>query len=66
MAVWTKALPLTASYPFSLPRFKCQLGRVRKLPVTWGWVLVFTWSSGFLHYLQLASQNFSAIDMAEK
>ena len=29
----------------------------RKLPVTWGWAVVFAGSSGFLHQVQLASHD---------
>ena len=39
-------------------------GRVKKLPVTLGYAVVFSGYFGFLHHLQLASQNFR--NMAEK
>ena len=35
MAVWFKALPLTASCLSPLPGFESWPGYVRKLPVTW-------------------------------
>ena len=34
MAVWSKALPMTASYLSVLPGSEYQPGQVRKLPVT--------------------------------
>ena len=34
---------------------------VRKLPVTWGWAVVFARNSGLLHQLQLASHDSAAI-----
>ena len=34
VAVWSKALPLTASCLSPLPQFKSRPGNVRKLPVT--------------------------------
>ena len=34
---------------------------MRKLPETWGKVVVFTGYSGFLHHLQLASHDLAAI-----
>ena len=34
MAVWSKALPLTANCPSPLPGLECWPGHVRKLPVT--------------------------------
>ena len=36
MAVWSKALPLTASCLSPLPGFESKSGCVRRLPVTWG------------------------------
>ena len=55
MAVWSKALPLTASYLSPLPGFESRPERVRKLPVTWGLAVVLARYSGFLHQLQLTS-----------
>ena len=61
MAVWSKALPVTA-YCFSpLSRFESHPGHVRRLPVTLSHALVFDWYSGFLHQLQLASRGLAAI-----
>ena len=34
--MWSKVLPLTASYLSPLPGLESQLEQVRKLPVTWG------------------------------
>ena len=34
---------------------------MRKLPVTWGYAVVFAGFSGFLHYLQLASSELDTI-----
>ena len=42
MSVWSKALPLTASWLSTLPGFKSCPGYVRKLPVNWGQAMVFT------------------------
>ena len=61
MAVWSKAPPLTAHCLSPLPGFKSRPGHVRKLPVTWGWAVVFAGYSGFLHYLQLASHELATI-----
>ena len=36
MAMWFKALPLTASCLSPLPRFESHPGQVIRLPVTWG------------------------------
>ena len=36
MALWSMALPLTASCLSPVPRFDIHPGYVRKLPVTWG------------------------------
>ena len=58
---WSKALPLTACYLLPLPGFESRPGQVRKLPVTWGLVVVFSGSSSFLHLLQLASHDLAAI-----
>ena len=52
MAAWSKALPLTASCLSPLHGFKSWPGHVTKLPVTWGWAVVFPGSSSFLHILQ--------------
>ena len=51
MAVWSKVPPLTARCLSPLPVFETRPGHVRKLPVTWGWAVVFAGYSGFLHYL---------------
>ena len=61
MAVWSKALPLTDSYLSPLSGFIYCLGHVRKLPVTWGKVVVFVGYSSFLHQSQLASHNLAEI-----
>ena len=61
MALLSKALPLTASCPSPLSGFESHLGYVRKLLVTWGYVVVFAVYSGFLHLFQLASHNVAAI-----
>ena len=42
-------------------RSKAPPGHVRKLPLTWGWAVVFVGYSGFLHYLQLASHELATI-----
>ena len=34
---------------------------MRKLPVTWGWAVVFAGFSGFLHYSQLAGHKLGTI-----
>ena len=60
-AVWSKAPPLTARCLSPLPGFESRPGHVRKLPVTWGWAVVFAGYSGFLHYLQLASHELATI-----
>ena len=57
-------LPLTASFLSPLFGYESYLGHVRKLPVTWGQVVVFARYSSFLHQLQMASQNLAA--MVEK
>ena len=57
MNVWSKALPLTASCPSPLSGFEYNPGHIRKLPVTWGYGVVFTKYSCFLHQLKLASRN---------
>ena len=36
-------------------------GHVKKLPVTWGWTVVFSEYSGFLHYLHLANHELAII-----
>ena len=36
---------------------------MRKLPVTWGYAMVFVGYSGFLHYLQLASHELATISI---
>ena len=41
--------------------FESRPGHVRKLPVTWGWALVFAGYSGFHHYLQLASHELATL-----
>ena len=61
MAVWFKAPPPTARCLSPQPGFESRLGVVRKLPVTWGKVVVFAGNSGFLHYLQLASYELATI-----
>ena len=61
MAEWSKAPSLTACCLSPLPRLESRPGHVRKLPVTWCWAVVFTGYSGFLHYLQLASQELVTI-----
>ena len=61
MAVWSKALPLTASYLSTLSGFESQSGQVKKLPVTWGQAIVLAWYSGFLHQFQLAGHDFATI-----
>ena len=58
MAVWSKALLLTACYLSPLPRFESPPGHVRKLPVT---AVVFDGYSGFLHFLKLASHKIVTI-----
>ena len=58
MAVWSKVLPLIA---LTTVGFESYLGHVRKLPVTWGQVVVFTRYSGFLHHVQLASHDSAVI-----
>ena len=40
MAVWPKALPLTASCLSPLYGFESHPGLVRELPVTWDWAFV--------------------------
>ena len=60
MAKWSKALPLIAHCFSPLSGFKSQLGHVRKLPVTWGYLVVLAGYSGFLHHLQLGSQKLTA------
>ena len=55
MAVWSTALPLSASCLSPLPGFESWPWHVRKVPVTWSYVEVVAGSSGFLHQLQLAS-----------
>ena len=60
MAVYSKALPLTASCLSTLPGFESHPGHVRKLPVTWGKAVVFAGYSSFFHQLQLASHDFVA------
>ena len=59
MAVWSKALPLTAvaSCLSPLPGFESRPGHVRKLPVTLGKAVVFARYSDFLNQLQLASHD---------
>ena len=54
-------LPLTACCLSPLPGFESRPGYVRKLPVTWGKVVVFAGYSGFLHYVQLASHELATI-----
>ena len=62
MAVLSKALPLTDSCVSPLSGFESHPGHVRKLPVTWGYVVVIAvWFSGFLHLFQLASHNVATI-----
>ena len=63
MAAWSKAPPQTARHLAPLPGFESRLGHVGKLPVTWGWVVVFVGYrySGFLHYLQLAYNELAVI-----
>ena len=61
MAVWWKALPLTANCLSPLSAFESFPGHVRKLPVTWGCAVVFAGCSGFPHQLQLASHDRSAV-----
>ena len=62
MVLWSRALPKTASClsPF-LSGMKSQLANVRKLPIVWGKAVVFAGYLGFLHQLQLASQDLAAI-----
>ena len=57
MAACSKALPLTASCLSPLPGLESRLGQVRMLPATWGWAVVFTRYSGFLHQLKLAGHD---------
>ena len=57
MAVWSKVLPLTASYLSPLSGFESHPRHVVKLPVTWGKALVFARYSDFLYQLQLASHD---------
>ena len=59
--VWSKAPPLIAHCLSPLPGFESQPGHMGKLPVTWGQAVVFAGYSGFLHYLQLASQELAII-----
>ena len=61
MAMWSKALPLTDSCLSPLPMFEFRSGQVRKLPVTWGKMVVFAGYSSFLHKFRLASQDLTAI-----
>ena len=58
MAVCSKVLPLTDSYSSPLSGFEPRLGRLRKVPVTWGWAVVFARCPGFLQQLQLASPQY--------
>ena len=57
MAVWAKVLPLTASCLSQLSGFKYHQGYVRKMPVNWGYVVVFSGYSCFLHEVQLSSHD---------
>ena len=61
MALWSKAPPLSACCLSPLPGLESRPGHVRKLPVTWGWAVIFAGYSGFLHYLQLASHELATI-----
>ena len=46
MAVWSKALPMNARCLSPLSRFEYHQGQyVRKLPVTWGYIVVFAGST---------------------
>ena len=58
MAVWSKALPLTASCLSSGSNLN---GHEETLPLTRVKAVVFAWFSGFLHQLQLASHDVPAI-----
>ena len=58
MAVWSKALPLTACRRSLLSGFEFRSGHVRTLPLTWGSAAVF---AGFLHYLRLSRHKFSTL-----
>ena len=49
-----------------LPGFKSNQVHVRKLPVTWGYMVVFAGYYGFLHRLQLVSHELTGIIKAEK
>ena len=55
MAVWSKALPLTAACRSPLPGFESWLGHVRNLQVTLG--LDGGFSPSTLHQFQLASDE---------
>ena len=48
MAVWSKALPLTASCLSPFFGFESNPGHVRKLAVTWGKTVVFAGYFSFL------------------
>ena len=61
MAMWSKALPLTANCLSPPPGFESRPGFVMKLTVTWGYAVVFAAYSGFLHHLQLANYELAAI-----
>ena len=54
MAVWPKALPLTARCLSPQSGFETHPGHVRKLPVAWGYAKVLAKYFGFLHQLQPA------------
>ena len=54
MAVWSEALPVTAS-------FENRPWQMRELPLALGFVVFFAGFSGFLHQLQKASHDIAAI-----
>ena len=55
--LYSLALLAESSKTLPLPGFESPLGHVRKLSVTWDWVVVFAGYSSFLHHLRLASHK---------